>query len=97
MLFLREKGGETLTYQMFVEPKGNHLREHDRWKEEFLKKVTQKVKCAIASLYERDFAGETLEFRTRSGKQTYRLTGVPFYNNEDENAFGQRLYGAMGK
>ena len=75
VLFLREKNGNMLTYQMFIEPKGKHLQEHDKWKEEFLKKVTQK------------FEGKTLEFTTQSRKQTYRLIGVPFYNNEDENVF----------
>jgi type III restriction enzyme len=35
-LFLREESGEMSVYQLFVEPKGAHLREHDRWKEEFL-------------------------------------------------------------
>lgn len=83
VLFLREKGGNMLTYQMFVEPKGKHLKAHDSWKEDFLRKVTQK------------FAGETLQFKTRSRKQTYRLIGVPFYNNEDENAFKQSLYEAV--
>ena len=80
VLFLRKKDGNMLTYQMFFEPKGKHLKEYDRWKEDFLRKVTQK------------FEGETLEFRTQSKKQTYRLIGVPFYNNEDENAFKQSLY-----
>ena len=80
VLFLREKDGNMLTYQMFVEPKGRHLKEHDRWKGEFLQKLTEK------------FEDKTLEFKTRSGKQTYSLIGVPFYNNEDENAFTQSLY-----
>ncbi len=80
VLFLREKDGNMLTYQMFVEPKGRHLKAHDRWKEEFLQKVTQ------------TFAGKALEFRTQSERQTYRLIGVPFYNNEDENRFKQTLY-----
>ena len=80
VLFLREKDGNMLTYQMFVEPKGRHLKEHDRWKENFLQRLTEK------------FEDKTLEFKTRSGKKTYRLIGVPFYNNEDENAFTQSLY-----
>ena len=80
VLFLCEKDGNMLTYQMFVEPKGKHLKEHDRWKEEFLQKMTQ------------NFKGKTLEFTTQSKGQKYRLIGVPFYNNEDENAFKQSLY-----
>jgi len=80
VLFLRENSGEILTYQIFIEPKGKHLKEHDRWKENFLKQVTEK------------FKGKTLEFKTQSKTQNYKLVGVPFYNNEDENRFKESLY-----
>ena len=80
VLFLREKNGNTLTYQIFIEPKGKHLKEYDKWKQEFLKDITDK------------FKGKTLEFKTQQRKQKYRLVGVPFYNNEDENKFKQSLY-----
>ena len=42
VLFLREKDGAMLTHQIFIEPKGKHLQEHDKWKQEFLKQVTDK-------------------------------------------------------
>jgi len=80
VLFMRKKNGDMLTFQIFIEPKGKHLKEHDRWKQEFLKEITEK------------FKGEILEFRTQSKSQKYRLVGVPFYNNEDENKFKQSLY-----
>jgi len=80
VLFLRKKNGNTLTYQIFIEPKGKHLKEHDKWKQEFLKEITERFKTEI------------LEFTTQSKKQKYRLIGVPFYNNEDENKFKQSLY-----
>lgn len=35
-LFCRQKTGENLTYQVFIEPKGGHLKAHDKWKEDFL-------------------------------------------------------------
>ena len=75
VLFLREKNGTTLTYQIFIEPKGKHLQEHDQWKSDFLKQIKEK------------FAGNTLQFKPRSGTQSYKLLGVPFYNNDDENRF----------
>ena len=74
-LFLREKNGEMSIYQLFIEPKGAHLREHDRWKEKFLAEITFQ------------FKGRRLEFNNKK----YRLIGVPFYNNEDENEFRQAL------
>jgi type III restriction enzyme len=73
--FLRERGGRLLIYQLFVEPKGKHLKEHDHWKGSFLKEITN------------EFGGKPLTFEDRQ----YRLIGVPFYNNEDENQFGASL------
>jgi len=75
VLFLREKSGKLLIYQLFIEPKGRHLKEHDRWKETFLKEITS------------EFGGKPLTFEDKK----YRLIGVPFYNNEDENQFRESL------
>ncbi len=79
VLFLREKNGALLTYQLFIEPKGKHLKEHDRWKEEFLKEIRA------------EFDGKTLTFEDKK----YRLIGVPFYNNEDENEFRESLMSVL--
>ena len=76
VLFLRERSGKLLTYQIFIEPKGKHLRERDRWKEKFLKEITE------------EFGDKVLKFQNKS---KYRLIGVPFYNNEDENKFRESL------
>jgi len=83
VLFLRKKNGNILTYQIFIEPKGRHLKEHDKWKEDFLKQITEKYK------------GKILEFKTQRKTQKYRLVGVPFYNNEDENKFKQSLFDVL--
>jgi len=84
VLFLREKNGNILTYQIFIEPKGKHLKKYDKWKEDFLNEIKEK------------FKGKTIEFKTQRKTQKYRLVGVPFYNNEDENEFKQSLYEAIG-
>ena len=76
VLFLREKSGELLTYQLFIEPKGKHLKPYDHWKETFLEEVTK------------EFGNKVLKFEDKS---KYRLIGVPFYNNEDENRFRASL------
>lgn len=70
-----------LTYQLFIEPKGKHLKAHEKWKENFLKEIT----C--------HFGNKVLQL---SDKQKYRLLGVPFYNNLDENRFKKSLYEALG-
>jgi type III restriction enzyme len=38
--FLLYMKDESTTYQVFLEPKGTHLKDHDRWKEKFLLSLT---------------------------------------------------------
>jgi type III restriction enzyme len=80
VLFLRQKSGKLLTYQVFIEPKGKHLKEHDKWKEQLLKEIREQ------------FADKVL---TLNADTKYRLVGVPFYNTEDENEFKSTLYEAL--
>ena len=79
VLFLREKNGNTLIRQIFIEPKGKHLQAHEKWKEKFLKQIKEK------------FAGEVLVLKTQSGTQKHRPIGVPFYDNQDERQFMESL------
>ncbi len=79
LLFLTSKKGASLTYQLFVEPKGAHLAEHDKWKDDFLKEISEK------------FKGKTFEF----GTSKYRVRGVPFYNSENENEFKDKFLSVM--
>ena len=42
VLFLRRAdNGQTSIMQIFIEPKGEHLRQQDQWKEDFLKQIKQ--------------------------------------------------------
>ena len=79
VLFLREKNGNTLIRQIFIEPKGKYLQAHEKWKADFLEQIKER------------FSGEVLKFKTQSRTQTYRLIGVPFYNNQDERQFRESL------
>ena len=79
VLFLREKNGNTLIRQIFIEPKGKHLQKHEKWKADFLKQIKEK------------FAGEVLILKTQSGTQKHRPIGVPFYDNQDERQFMENL------
>ncbi len=76
LLFLLDKQGKGLTYQLFIEPKGQHLIEHDKWKDEFLAQIQERFKDKI--------------FEFEKGKK-YKIFGVPFYNTEDENVFTEKL------
>jgi type III restriction enzyme len=44
ILFCKQKDGEELSYQVFIEPKGAHLVANDKWKEDFLKKMREEKK-----------------------------------------------------
>lgn len=69
-----------LHYQIFIEPKGEHLVETDRWKEEFLE--------AITAEYGKD---KILQKDTPH----YRLIGLPFFTEkkyiEGNSLFGERF------
>jgi type III restriction enzyme len=80
VLFLRQKKQEYLTYQVFIEPKGKHLKERDKWKEKFLKEIRAQFAMKVLTL---------------NLDKKYRLIGVPFYNTEDENEFKTALFQAL--
>jgi type III restriction enzyme len=65
---------------LFIEPKGKHLKEHDQWKATFLNQIRE------------EFAEKVLTF---DGNSKYRLVGLPFYNNTDENEFKDTLQSAL--
>lgn len=53
VLFLKAKGNKhTLSYQLFIEPKGNRGLIEDKWKEDFLKEIESEFR--IETLFERD-------------------------------------------
>lgn len=39
LLFLINKSGSSLTYQLFLEPKGKYLAENEKWKNKFLEEI----------------------------------------------------------
>jgi len=44
LLFCKQRNGEQMTFQVFIEPKGEHLKGHDKWKEDFLNEIRAKPK-----------------------------------------------------
>ena len=79
ILFAKQNAKEPFIYQIFIEAKGSHLMEHDKWKEEFLKELRKEKKTVKVST------------------DTYKVTGVPFYNNESENEFSKALETVLSK
>ena len=80
-LFLKENEESAFrSYQLFIEPKGTHLLEHDKWKEEFLKLIKEKYKI-----------GETLYTN-----ENYKLIGLPFFNENRKNEFTIEFENSIG-
>lgn len=42
VLLIQKKDNTFLTYQLFIEPKGKHLQDFDRWKEKFMRQINEK-------------------------------------------------------
>ena len=79
VLFLREKNGESVGYQLFIEPKGEHLAETDRWKEKFLE--------GIRAEYQSKILTENSKYRV--------IGVPSFYHERYENQFKDDLNAAL--
>lgn len=75
--FLTEKAtGQVMSYQLFIEPKGQHLMANDKWKEDFLEQIEQKAKIQY-QLPKQKFAVVGLpfyneQFKKREFEQKFR-------------------------
>ena len=78
-LFLEKKKGQLVCYQFFVEPKGKFLQPTDQWKENFMKEITTEFKDKLLRIDSKEF----------------RLIGLPFYNETDENPFWDAFSAAL--
>ena len=78
-LFLQEKKGDFVCIQFFVEPKGEFLQPTDRWKENFMRDITTEFKDKLLTFDSKEF----------------RLIGLPFYNEQNENTFWDVLDAAL--
>jgi len=77
----RKENEDEVIYQIFVEPKGEHLKEHDKEKEVFLREIIE-----MAELYiEKD---KKMLFYDSND---YRIFGLPFFNQKTERAFKEEL------
>ena len=78
VLILGKENGETLSYQLFIEPKGEHIEDFDRWKEDFLKEIDTERKTELI-----------IE------DKKYRIIGLPFYQERNQNQFREALDEAL--
>lgn len=84
VLFMKSKNKEEISYQIFIEPKGPQFKGNDGqfetgkdgWKQKFLKKIKESAKIQDLTKYE---------------NKDFRLIGVRFYNQDEENLFEENL------
>ena len=79
VLFLREKNGKALFYQLFIEPKGKYIADGDRWKEEFLQEICDEYPSRVL---------------LEDGKYRI-IGVPSFYNEDHENQFRDDLDNAL--
>lgn len=85
-ILLLEDNKKTI-HQIFCEPKGNHLIEFDKWKDEFLRDIT---KCTNENKIELEsINSDGLELYEN---RFYKILGLPFYNFENEDNFKNEFY-----
>jgi type III restriction enzyme len=81
VLFMKPRKGETLTYQIFIEPKGIPWEGPDIWKQKFLAKIKER--------YGNQGLNKFIETKT------YRIIGLPFYNKDKENEFEREFISSV--
>lgn len=81
LLFMRKKTSPCYeNYQIFIEPKGNHLKEHDSWKQDFLSKINDEAKITFTTI----------------GGDSFRVFGLPFYIEDRKGNFDNELKNKFG-
>lgn len=75
VLFLKKENSDKIEqYQLFIEPKGEHLIKTDQWKEDFLIEIEQNYQI-------------NMESRLFGENKKYKLIGFPFYNEREKSNF----------
>ena len=81
LLFLQKRGTDGyLQEQIYIEPKGSHLLEKDKWKEDFLLKIEE----------------QGIPVKKYVDDNEYRIFGLPFFNKDSKveefaQAFSMKL------
>ncbi|EDZ90392.1 hypothetical protein [Francisella tularensis] len=73
---------DSFYYQIFCEPKGEHLLEKDKWKEELLNGITKLTSKNKLKLKE----PKQLNLQINETKH-YKIYGLPFYNSSQLDSF----------
>jgi len=69
LLFCKQKE-ENITYQVFIEPKGQHLIAHDQWKEDFLNEIAKDK--ALIEIHSDQYLLTAVPFYNYSNENEFR-------------------------
>jgi len=72
LLFCKQRGGEQMTFQVFIEPKGEHLRGHDQWKEDFLKEI--KTEQKVMKIHTDTYLITAVPFYNYNNENEFKMT-----------------------
>jgi type III restriction enzyme, res subunit len=82
LLFLQKRGTDGyLQEQVYIEPKGSHLLEKDKWKEDFLLKIQE----------------QGIPVKKYVDDNEYRIFGLPFFNKDSRMEEFHKIFGKLGK
>ncbi|MDX4057244.1 DEAD/DEAH box helicase family protein [Aliarcobacter skirrowii] len=84
--FLLLLQNEKCYFQVFCEPKGKHLFDFDKWKNDFLEDIT---KCTNENKISLEDINENR--LSLYENKCYKILGLPFYNEEYENEFKEEF------
>ena len=85
VLFMEDKEGKEVTYQIFIEPKGPQFKGNDGTFASGMDGWKEKLLIEIKEMFESK--GLTKFIETKK----YKVVGVPFFNQLDENQFKEEL------
>ena len=81
-LFLKKKNEKEIKhYQIFIEPKGEHLMKEDKWKENFLIRLNDEATVEKTALNTSKEVNSLIEKFWKDDEFT--IWGLPFYNEKD--------------
>jgi type III restriction enzyme len=69
-LFQGKKDGKSVSLQVFIEPKGDHLLAHDQWKEHFLMDIKEKGRVTLL-IESEDFLVWGMPFYNKSEEKSF--------------------------
>jgi type III restriction enzyme len=81
-LFLKKKNEDEIKhYQLFIEPKGEHLMREDRWKEQFLIRLHDEASVEKTALNNSKEVNAIIEKFWAA--DNFTVWGLPFYNEKE--------------